>query len=558
MPAIKPDYQKWYDGLSPDHRALVDKDPTYEYIFKGTEGALDSAGKRPSTDQAGPSAKRADVSSSSDNHTGLSQGVESMNIDPNDQQVTSSQNNTPGSAPPSTMPLTGTGQATASGGGSSMGMEEYRIERPLSKFGDTISIYKKSHKFMTFGIAPAIIQPAEANVDTWLTTYLAEIPWHIPAFYLNQSEYDLLQDGSHVVSLEVEVFYRGSTIQFETATTATGLATLNQINDIGVAYALNKTGWGNNVSYRGFGTANQTMLPTAIAKPLYAPITNVYRGLVADYYGRDNNSSNFKDDIPKHQIARQTFLYNYWALSTAAPALPAIAGRVQYGGWPCLAEKLEQYDGKTVVNQRVAHMNYSPKQGYLKPPLQSLAHGMPSVNSVTPLNTLTNGNLTTMRLNSATNVGTLTSGNRETSLSETSINPNNSPNINLNIYTPIEKAQYTKSGPWGQADPHIQPSLHVGVQPVPALTTAALLASDAVFNAWTDCRAYWDVNCTMVVKNQFPTRYPYATNANVPVGEQVFVAPFANRPSALVNAANDGATYAGLYTNTAPNLTQAS
>ena len=47
MPAIKPDYQKWYDGLSPDHRALVEKDPTYEYIFKGTEGALDSAGKRP-------------------------------------------------------------------------------------------------------------------------------------------------------------------------------------------------------------------------------------------------------------------------------------------------------------------------------------------------------------------------------------------------------------------------------------------------------------------------------------------------------------------------------
>ena len=49
MPAIKPDYQKWYDGLSPDHRALVDKDPTYEYIFKGTAGALDSAGKRPSS-----------------------------------------------------------------------------------------------------------------------------------------------------------------------------------------------------------------------------------------------------------------------------------------------------------------------------------------------------------------------------------------------------------------------------------------------------------------------------------------------------------------------------
>lgn len=556
---VREPYRDWFKSLTPEQQESASQDPSNAHMFKGKH-------KTPS--DGGPSASRPRAGSpdlfgseETPNRSTASGSTRLNPISSNPSTVQggtissdSGQGNTPSSQINASMPLTGTGAATAAGGASSDGMMEYQIERPLSKFGDTISVYKKSHKFMTFGIAPAILQPAANQVDTFLTTYLAEIPWHIPALYLNQSEFDLLQQGSHVISLEVEVFYRGSTIQFETGASATGLATLNQINDIAVGYALNKTGWGSNVSLRGFGTGQQSMVPTAIARPLYEPVTGVYRGMIADYYGRNNNDANFKNDIPKHQVGRQTFLYNYFAVSTAGIATPPQAGRIQFGGWPCIAEKIEQYDGKTVVNKPVAHMKYEPKMGFIKTPLKTLAHGMPAPSLTSALNIPTNGNLVNARIAVAQNSGsTIVPANRDTDINENTATLNNDLTIQ-NIYTPIEKAQWARSGVWGEADAHVQPSLHIGVQPVPALTTASLLTEDSVFNQWTDTRAYWDVNCTMVVKNTFPTRYPYAANANVPIGEQVFAMALSNRPANAQNPSNDGATYAGLYAQQIPNL----
>jgi hypothetical protein len=97
--------------------------------------------------------------------------------------------------------------------------------------------------------------------------------------------------------------------------------------------------------------------------------------------------------------------------------------------------------------------------------------------------------------------------------------------------------------------PHIQPSIHIGVQPVPALSTAATLAEDAQFNNWTDTRAYWEVTATMNVTSKAPTAFPYAVNANVPAGDVIYWNPTASRPAAIVDPQEDGATYAGLYTN---------
>lgn len=140
------------------------------------------------------------------------------------------------------------------------------------------------------------------------------------------------------------------------------------------------------------------------------------------------------------------------------------------------------------------------------------------------------------------------------STSETVYNYNNNTMPTFDIYTPIEKSQYMKSGFWGTMEGHIQPSLHIGVQPVPALTTTALLASQAQFNNWTDTRAYWEVVATMTVEEYQPTAWPFATLANVPQGEVMQITNLANRPSALVDPRNDGATFAGLYPIGTPSL----
>ena len=451
------------------------------------------------------------------------------------------------------MTLTGTGKEQASGGASSDGQgKSYYIEKPLSAFGSKVSTYKKVHKFMTFGIAnttlAAPIDTTPASTGYFMSTYLAELPWHIPAFYLTPSEFNLLPIGAHVLEVSVDVYYRGSTIQFETAASTTGLATLNQINDIAVANGLNRSGQGSNVRYTGFDAAPQTMLPTGITRPVYGPVAGIYRGMVRDYYGSDTGDGTFQGDIPKHHVGRQTFLYNYWAMTsrTGVPPLQAI------GGWPCLADKIKQMDGKTVVNTCVASSTYKPKQAPLKEPLRTYNHGLPAVATGSTIQVPVMGNLVNVRnANIAAAAGAIASGGLQTTNTEgTPAQGTDVDEVNLlNIYSPIEKSQFVKSGYWGQPDCHIQPSVHIGVQPVPALSTSATLTEDAQFNAWTDTRAYWEVVATMVVKEHNPTAYPYAPTANVPFGENMVWS--ASIPDVNFNPRNDGATFCGLYTTNA-------
>jgi hypothetical protein len=451
--------------------------------------------------------------------------------------------------------LTGTGKEQASGGASSDGLMVYTIERPISIFGTKTSTYKKVHKFMTFGFTSSGIVENATPQDIFMSSYLAEIPWHIPALYLNQSEFDLLPPSSKVKMIAIEVVYRGSTIQFETNAAATGLATLNQINDIGVAHALNRTGWGSNVRYTAFN-ANQPMIPTGVAPPMYGPIAGTYRGMVRDYYGSNNNTADFQGDIPKHQVARQTFLYNYWALSARGNV--AAGPNSQFGGWPCLAEKFKQMDGKTVVNQVVASSMYEPKMAPIKSTLRTIGHGLPFPTQNNTISVPGLGNMVNQRQANITipNVIPSTSG-IQASTTEVSYSVGNvtTTEPTFSIYTPIEKSQYASSGYWNTPQGHIQPSIHVGVQPVPALSSAALLLENGQFNQWTDTRAYWEVTATMVVEESTPTAYPYAAVPNVPLGENVNWAPAANRPVALTDPSQDGATVCGLYTLSAAPLT---
>lgn len=452
------------------------------------------------------------------------------------------------------MGLTGTGQEIgAGGGGSSECLMEYHIERPLSDFGVRINTYRKSHKFMTFGLASAVISGSGTYAtDSWLTTYLAEIPWHIPAFYLNESEFNLLPNGSQCIEMTVQVIYRGSTIQFETGSTSSGLATLNQINDIAVANALNKTGWGSNVSFSSFNDS-KPMIPTGISKPKYKAVAQKYRGMTNDYYGTNNDKSDFKSFIPHHQLGRQCFLYNYFAISTrTATKTGTVADPTSlYGGWPALAEKIQQIDGKTCVNQVINVSTYKPKMGQLKQPLLHYGIGLPYPKQGEAMTIDVGGNLVTPRVLNASYQKNNESGDLF-SCSESVENVNNK-NLSYDIYTPIEKSQISRSGFWSDNMPHIQPSLHIGVQPVPALTTTALLAEDGVFNQWTDTRAYWEVVATMKVKEYNPTHLPYATTANVPQGDVIM--QHSNIPPYYSNASDEGATFQGLHKNSASTLT---
>jgi hypothetical protein len=435
---------------------------------------------------------------------------------------------------------TGSGMEQASGGGDSSGQIVHTIPRPMTMFGARISVYKKVHKVMSFGIAPQIFT-VNTN-DNWLGTHLAEIPWELPVMYLNQSEFDLLPNGSQVQSVKVTVIYRQSVIQFPTATSTSGLATLNQISDISVGHALNKTGWGSNINYSGFNST-KPMIPTGIRAPRYESVSGSYRGLQQEFYGENQSNSNFTSYIPKHQTGHFSFVQNYFALSTNGR--PILAGASQLGGWPCLVEKCEQYDGKTCVNSVIALSEYKPKIAPLKPVLRNYAHGLPKNAAQSSIQIPSGGHLPAFnQCNFKNTAATGVTGNgRE--ISETKISLTDMTST-LSLYSPIEKSQIFRSGLYGQTDPHIQPSLHIGVQPIPSLTTTSQAAADGAYTEWTDTRGYFEVICEMAVKSEEPTAYPYAAQANVPVGEQMFEVPAANQPAYNKNPSDVGATWTGL------------
>lgn len=70
-------------------------------------------------------------------------------------------------------------------------------------------------------------------------------------------------------------------------------------------------------------------------------------------------------------------------------------------------------------------------------------------------------------------------------------------------YTPIEKSQYMWVGPHEPpSGNHIQPSLHVGVFPVPRLTTTE---NEPRPKHFTDIEVMWDVDCELHIDYGYGT-----------------------------------------------------
>lgn len=428
------------------------------------------------------------------------------------------------------MGLPGTGQGTGGSGdgNASSAMEIYSPERPLTIFGKKESTYRKVHRFMTFGIAPTwlnVDKETPTEQQRWLTTALAKIPWELPVLYMNPSEFNLLPNGSYCKEVRISIVHRGNRIAFETAESATKLATLNQIQNILVGFGLNKTGWGTDITYTSFDAANP-MKPTAFS----APTDTTYD---ERFYGYENANADFTTYIPTHQMGIPFPLPNYFALANAVE---------NFGGVPPLTENVQFYDGKTTIDQHIASFKYNPKMGQLKLPLKHIRSGLPrNIASGDALNIPINGCITSTH-NAKVSCNASDATGTDIAMSDEIVNPTNDTSTMSGLYTlmsNIEKSQFTKQGLWGQYErAQVQPSVHIGIQAIPSLTSTGILSPIA---NWTDAQADWDVICEMDVIEYNPTKLPYATSANIPAGDVIMH----TSPSAIPNS--NSCTYAGLY-----------
>jgi len=178
----------------------------------------------------------------------------------------------------------------------------------------------------------------------------------------------------------------------------------------------------------------------------------------------------------------------------------------------------------------------------LKPPLKHIRSGLPQ-----EINGLTTDLLVHMNgILSNTHDISISGTNDATGMVQANneVNPrplqNNWVAGDFTLDTPIEKAHYSKEGPWGQfKGPVIQPSIHFGVQAIPSLNTNAI--SNPEITTFTNCEATWEVVMEMDVVEYQPTKLPYATAPNVPAGDVIY------RTSTVVQDL-ETCTYAGLPT----------
>ncbi|KAL0120457.1 hypothetical protein PUN28_008283 [Cardiocondyla obscurior] len=99
----------------------------------------------------------------------------------------------------------------------------------------------------------------------YMTTPLCEVPWNRPFWYINESEFNILPNGSSISSCGIKICQRNVRVAFPTNSTASNLATLNQNKNIIYSIGLNKNVDCLPVEYSSFDDS-QPMVPTGIKR----------------------------------------------------------------------------------------------------------------------------------------------------------------------------------------------------------------------------------------------------------------------------------------------------
>lgn len=402
------------------------------------------------------------------------------------------------------------------------------IPRPIvNRDGDAdIRIYRKVHRFTTFGLAYkpiAVTRGSTGNTwtDYFMTTPLAEIPWNRLFMYMNPSEYALLPLGSEVEHLHIQIRQRNVRVAFNTNSTTSELATLNQNKNAIYADGLLQYCGGNNIQPTSFD-ANQAMVVTGINTELN---NSKYQAMVDQFYGVQNTNPGFATGSPRHQFGIPYILPYYYAPMTSS-------NDDTLSGWPCLQEFYHEFNADETSNSVFLERSYKPRMGLITTPIAAIVNAYPSYGTaggtvqvakgtgLSNANTLTNYVMGTTH---PTNVQSRDDDTSTNSFGNAALDTYfSSMSFPYQINQIIEKDQIFTRG-LKHADNYTgsQPSLHIGIQPVQALTTKNM-SDTSIDNSFTDTQCYWEVVCTAKVRVQYPTRRPLAIGPNVSAHQQVW------------------------------------
>lgn len=418
-------------------------------------------------------------------------------------------------------PKTGQKGRGFAGGFSTATGPEITIPRPRNFYNGCSLLYNKVHRVMAYGIANAIL-PRTDEAGLYVSTSLMEIPVDKLMLYMNPGEIASLPPGAYAKSCHVKVVQRNPRVAFETAATSTALATLNQ-NKFGIkAVGLNNVR-GIRVENRFFNNFNATepMIPISTDLASYANLNTAM-------YGVPNSDPAFDTTIPASPFMIPMAMPNYLCcVNIAHDALTNLDA-----GWYSLAEHVTQFDMQATAGTEILNYDYTFKYAPLTPQLAAINYVRDPIRFTSDSSQVVDRiDILGIPVDAPANTSELT-----TPLTLTSASYNRTAAFD----DLLEQGQRVKKV-GTQIHPYaVQPSVHIGISPVPRLTTTV---NTILGNSWTDVQAYYEIEATLEVGFAMPHHNTHLDSHNIEMDNIML-----GVDSTLTNRVNQFGRYHEIYT----------
>jgi hypothetical protein len=413
-----------------------------------------------------------------------------------------------GSPAPSQGPVDAGAMSSASSGAlSSAASEKFMyVARPLTFRNRQSLVFNKVHKMLSYGLEFKLIKVGQ---EMFMTTSLLEVPWDRLFFYLSKNEFASLPQGARATHCEIKIIQRNTRVAFEAGASTSGLATLNQ-NKFGLK-ALNLPAKICGTNYEYSYVANNPMSPDNATEKQYA-------SYATKLYGFTPLDANFENELtvganPWHTLGIPFHFNSYFTMRSDNNTYASTnANRTKIApGWGNYSQHIIEYDMNSFIGDMIHQQTYNFKCAPIKRPVVAafplnsngsfqynthINYQYPSTKVITPgvgqaavpADPMDDPdyNVPPKQPTTSWNIGSVISAQ----------------SYDYTIDSLIEKAPIFSKG-LHRFDPQRQPSIHIGVKPIPKLSPILEIAS-----AFTDAEAWFEVSATLHVTYDMNSQYP--------------------------------------------------
>lgn len=451
----------------------------------------------------------------------------------------SNQNKSPDAAPDSSQAMDTGDALSRPGSDGALGQPAggAQVQRQWFTSNPQVWIFHKVHRFVSHAFCFSFIKYGGATSKVFaVSTPYAQIPWDRRFLYMSPGEEAMLPTtGVYVEEFSCKIIQRKVRIAFPTNSSTSELATLNQNSFTAHAIGLNKAMYGQNFLYTGM-TDSTAMVPTGVNVVTTANYTANDEYL----YGIANNST-LTTTVPGTNATGDVMsLSHYYCPVVPGPSTRSPAYTAPDIGLPNLQSHIHEHLSGETTDKQIVSVRYKPHCCYINQPLEHIYVNMGGVSLAGDAYARTafpRDNEMVTRTRQVTNLSL--DGTATVSALIPTVNSDTStvPSQYLTRYVPME--QGPRSFPmFGTNTLKEIPSLHVGIKPIPKLNGALTTTT------YTDAQAWWEVECTIVLKRDYPNYWTRAPRSNCSLNKKRFWTTGAN--ATAINFNNE-VMFGGLY-----------